>query len=75
MECSIYKGGKIMTIIRVTKEQVVNAKKAKVKKLILTHISARYKDTTILLEQAQKIFKNTQIAEDFTNIEIPLLNS
>ena len=52
-----------------------HAKKAKVKQLILTHISARYDDTSILLEQAQKIFKNTQVAEDFMKIEIPLLNS
>jgi len=52
-----------------------HAKKAKVKQLILTHISARYDDTSILLEQAQKIFKNTQVAEDFMKIEIPLLDS
>ena len=52
-----------------------HAKKSKVKKLILTHISARYEDTSILLEQAQKIFKNTQVAEDFMKIEIPLLDS
>jgi len=52
-----------------------NAKKAKVKQLILTHISARYDETGILLEQAQKIFKNTQVAEDFMKIEIPLLES
>jgi ribonuclease Z len=52
-----------------------NAKKAKVKRLVLTHISARYGDTSLLLEQAQKIFKNTQVAEDFMRIEIPLLNS
>jgi ribonuclease Z len=51
-----------------------NAKKAKAKQLILTHISARYGNTSILLEQAQKIFKNTQVAEDFMKIEIPLLN-
>lgn len=50
-----------------------NAKKAKVKRLILTHISARYDDTRKLLEQARKIFKNTDIAEDFMKIEIPLL--
>jgi ribonuclease Z len=56
-------------------QSALNAKKAKVKKLILTHISARYKDTTILLEQAVKIFKNTRIAKDFTTIEIPLLDS
>jgi len=52
-----------------------SAKKAKVKQLILTHISARYDDTSILLEQAQKIFENTQVAEDFMKIEIPLLEN
>jgi len=51
-----------------------NAKKAKVKRLILTHISARYKDTGTLLKQARKIFRNTQVAEDFMQIEMPLLN-
>jgi ribonuclease Z len=51
-----------------------NAKKAKVKRLILTHISARYEDTSGLLKQAQKIFRNTQVAEDFMQIEMPLLN-
>lgn len=51
-----------------------NAKKAKVKRLVLTHISARYDDANILLEQAQKIFKNTQVAEDFMRTEIPLLD-
>jgi len=52
-----------------------NAKKARVKQLVLTHISARYDDTNILLEQAKKIFKNTLVAEDFMKIEIPLLDS
>jgi ribonuclease Z len=56
-----------------TPEQAArNAKKAKVKQLILTHVSARYDDTSILLEQAKKIFKNTKVAEDFLKIEIPL---
>jgi ribonuclease Z len=59
-----------------TPEQAAkNAKKAKVKQLILTHVSARYDDTSVLLEQARKIFKNTQVAEDFMKIEIPLLDS
>jgi ribonuclease Z len=49
------------------------AKKAKVKQLVLTHISARYSDTALLLNQAKKIFKNTVVAEDFMRIEIPLL--
>ncbi len=47
------------------------AKKAKVKKLILTHISQRYdirlKD---LLNDAKKHFKNVQIAKDLDVIEI-----
>jgi ribonuclease Z len=47
-----------------------NAKKAKVKKLVLTHISARYDDTTALLKQARKIFRNTVVAEDFLRIEL-----
>ncbi|MEM3697024.1 MAG: ribonuclease Z [Candidatus Bathyarchaeia archaeon] len=56
-----------------TPEQAArNAKKAKVKQLILTHVSARYEDASILLEQAKKIFKNTSVAEDFMRIEIPL---
>jgi ribonuclease Z len=50
-----------------------NARKAKVKQLLLTHVSARYDDTSILLEQARKIFKNTRVAEDFMKIEVPLL--
>jgi ribonuclease Z len=49
-----------------------SAKRAKAKQLILTHISARYEDANLLLEQARKIFKSTQVAEDFMKIEIPL---
>ena len=51
------------------------AMKAKVKKLVLMHISARYPDVRILLEQAQKFFKNTLVAEDFMELELPLLDS
>jgi ribonuclease Z len=50
------------------------ALKAKAKQLILTHISARYTDTTILLDQARKIFKNTSVAKDFMELELPLLD-
>jgi ribonuclease Z len=48
------------------------AKKAKVKKLVLTHISARYSDAGLLLEQAKKIFADTVVAEDFFVLELPL---
>jgi ribonuclease Z len=50
-----------------------SAKKAKVKQLILTHISQRYEDTSTWLKMARKIFKNTAMAEDFMQVEIPLL--
>jgi ribonuclease Z len=49
-----------------------NAERAKAKQLFLTHISARYENPNILLEQAKKIFKNTEVAEDFRRIEIPM---
>ena len=48
------------------------AKKAGVKRLILTHISARYKDADRLLQQAKQIFVNTELAEDFLELELPL---
>jgi ribonuclease Z len=48
------------------------AKKARVQRLILTHISARYSDAEKLVKQARKTFKNTDAAEDLMRIEIPL---
>jgi ribonuclease Z len=48
------------------------AKAAKAKQLVLTHISARYPDATLLLEQAKKVFENTLVAEDFMELELPL---
>jgi len=47
------------------------AKNAKVKMLILTHISARYKDPMILLHQAEKIFPHVTVAKDFMEVNIP----
>lgn len=47
------------------------AKESKSKKLILTHISERYKkDTSKLLKDARKFFKNTSLAEDFDVVEV-----
>ena len=46
------------------------AKKAKVKELILTHFSQRYKNASKLKAEAKKIFKNVKIAKDFDKIEI-----
>jgi ribonuclease Z len=51
------------------------AKAAGAKQLVLTHISARYPDASLLLEQAKKVFPNTVIAEDFLELELPLKQS
>jgi len=49
------------------------AKKAKVNKLILTHISTRYKKSDQLKKESTKIFKNSVIAEDFMIHEVKRL--
>jgi ribonuclease Z len=48
------------------------AKAAGAKQLVLSHISARYPNAGLLLEQAQKIFANSVLAEDFLELELPL---
>ncbi len=48
------------------------AKAAGAKQLILTHISARYPDASLLLEQAKKVFTNTLVAEDFLELNMAL---
>jgi ribonuclease Z len=53
-------------------QAALEAKKAKAKKLVLTHISARYADAGLLLEQAQKVFRDTVVAEDFLVVDLPL---
>ena len=46
------------------------AQKSNAKKLILTHISARYNESDTLLSEAQPIFENTVIAFDGMEVEI-----
>ncbi len=47
------------------------ARKANVKMLVLTHISARYsRDTTPLLNEAKRIFENVVVAEDFFELSL-----
>ena len=53
-------------------QAAAEAKAAGAKQLVLTHISARYPDATLLLEQAKKVFANTVVAEDFMELELPL---
>ncbi|MEK6817287.1 MAG: ribonuclease Z, partial [Nanoarchaeota archaeon] len=47
------------------------AKKAKVKKLILTHISSRYeKNLNQILDEAKKIFKESYLVKDLDSLEV-----
>ena len=46
------------------------AKQAKVKKLILTHFSQRYRDMNELLKECKKEFKNVELAKDLMGLEI-----
>ncbi len=52
------------------KQAAILAKNAKVKNLILTHFSARYKDETRHLEEAKQIHESVITAKDFLEIEI-----
>lgn len=46
------------------------ARAAGVKMLVLTHISSRYPDVGVLLEEARSIFPETLIAEDLMSLEL-----
>jgi len=50
------------------------AKKAGVKRLVLTHISGRYPEEEGFLECARRLFLETVVAEDFMVLEVPLLD-
>jgi len=53
-------------------QAALDAKAANAKLLVLSHISARYPDAKLLLEQAKKIFPNAVLAQDFMEIELSL---
>ncbi len=46
------------------------AEKAKVKKLILTHFSQRYKNVKELVVDAKDVFKNVEAAKDFMKLKL-----
>jgi len=48
------------------------AKEAEVKQLVLTHLSSRYPDPSVVLEEAKTVFDNVVVAEDFLEINIEL---
>jgi ribonuclease Z len=52
------------------KEAGLVASRSNAKELVLTHFSARYKNTLELQEDAQTVFDNVRCAEDFMKIRI-----
>ena len=56
-----------------TRQAAEVAQEAQAKRLLLTHISARYvgKDITNLVNEAKEVFPNTLIVKDFDVVEIP----
>jgi ribonuclease Z len=52
------------------REAATIAKKANVKKLVIGHFSARYKEVEALLGEAREVFPETVLAEDGMKIEV-----
>jgi len=52
-------------------EAATLAKKAKVKQLVLFHISARYEDASVLEKEASRIFPRALVASDLLRLDIP----
>jgi len=52
------------------KQAAMIANKANVKKLMLTHLSARYKTKDVVEEDAKDYFANSEVAEDFKKIKL-----
>jgi ribonuclease Z len=48
------------------------ARRSNAKRLVLTHISARYKTAKTLLDQARKVTANVEVADDFMRIQLSL---
>jgi len=47
------------------------ARQAGVGLLVLTHLSPRYEDPSVILEDARAVFENVRLADDFMEIEVP----
>jgi ribonuclease Z len=52
------------------REAATIALKANVKKLVIGHFSARYKETEGLLQEAREVFTETVLAEDGMTIQV-----
>ncbi len=52
------------------REAALLASRSNSKEVILTHFSARYKDTSEILEDAKEVFQEVRCAEDFMKVKI-----
>lgn len=50
------------------------ALKAKARRLVLTHVSPRFKDATPVLDEAKAVFSEVEVASDFTTVEVAVRN-
>lgn len=53
-----------------SKQAAEVAKEARVGLLVLTHLSPRYEDPASILADAEKVFPNVRVAEDFLEVEV-----
>jgi len=60
----------IITMHSTAKQAATIALKANVKKLLIGHYSVRYKDLTVLLNEARSVFPETYLAQEGMKIEI-----
>ena len=60
----------VQTRHSTAKEAATIAKEAQAKHLLIGHFSGRYKDTSILVEEARQVFKNTDAAEELKRYAI-----
>ena len=51
-------------------EAAAVAREAEVQQLILTHVSPRYTDPSVLLAEAREVFAQTKVAEDFACFDV-----
>jgi len=56
------------------KQAAIIAKKANVDKLLLTHLSPRYLDSSLIQKEAKDVFKNSYAVKDFQEIEVKIKN-
>ena len=66
-----YQNKAIETFHSTSTEAALLAKESNCNKLVLTHFSSRYNDSTILLDEARTIHNNVDLAEDMKTFYIP----